>query len=300
MKKVKVLIVDDSALVRQTLYDILSSDPRIEVTGTASDPFIAAEKINEQVPDVITLDVEMPRMDGLTFLKKIMAQHPIPVVICSSLAGKKTETAFKALEYGAVEVIHKPRTRHQADASGIEHAHLRCRGGCIADQDREEDLRLGRDIPGSAQTQRRRDYCQGQTRYHAADYRKGGSGGGCTGGTEALKVFLEALPRDCPGIVIVQHMPEGFTSAFSKRLDSLCQVTVKEADNDDYRAAEAVPSSPPATTTSCSNAAGPVFCRDQGRSARLPPPPFSRCALPLHGTLCRKERHRRHHDRHGR
>ena len=108
MKKVKVLIVDDSALVRQTLYDILSSDPRIEVISTASDPFIAAEKINEQVPDVITLDVEMPRMDGLTFLKKIMAQHPIPVVICSSLAGQKTETAFKALEYGAVEVIHKP------------------------------------------------------------------------------------------------------------------------------------------------------------------------------------------------
>ena len=109
MKKIKVLIVDDSAVVRQTLQEILSSDPQIEVIATAGDPFIAADKIKEHVPDVITLDVEMPRMDGITFLQKVMSQHPIPVVICSSLTGNGAETTLKALEYGAVEIITKPR-----------------------------------------------------------------------------------------------------------------------------------------------------------------------------------------------
>src|SRR5512135_3880454 len=107
-KKIRVLIVDDSAVVRQTLRDILSSDPAIEVMATASDPYVAAEKIRLEVPDVITLDVEMPRMDGLTFLRKIMTQHPLPVVICSALAEDGSETVLKALEYGAVEVIQKP------------------------------------------------------------------------------------------------------------------------------------------------------------------------------------------------
>ncbi|MBT4643551.1 MAG: response regulator, partial [Deltaproteobacteria bacterium] len=108
MEKIKVLIVDDSAVVRQTLEKVLSSDREIEVVGTAPDPYAAAKKMKTLVPDVITLDVEMPRMDGITFLKKIMSQHPIPVVICSSLTGKGSETALKALEYGAVEIIHKP------------------------------------------------------------------------------------------------------------------------------------------------------------------------------------------------
>ena len=107
--RIHVLIVDDSALVRQTLTDVLSSDPDIEVIGTAADPFVAAERIREQVPDVITLDIEMPRMDGLTFLQKIMAQHPIPVVICSSLAEEGAQSTLKALEYGAVDIITKPR-----------------------------------------------------------------------------------------------------------------------------------------------------------------------------------------------
>jgi two-component system chemotaxis response regulator CheB len=107
--KIQALIVDDSAVVRQTLTEILSSDPRIEVMGTAADPFIAAERISENIPDVITLDVEMPRMDGITFLRKIMSQHPVPVVICSSLTASGSETALKALEYGAVEIIQKPR-----------------------------------------------------------------------------------------------------------------------------------------------------------------------------------------------
>ncbi|HEX3072946.1 MAG TPA: response regulator [Ignavibacteriales bacterium] len=109
MPKIKVLIVDDSAVVRQTLQEIISSDSRFEVIATAADPFIAVNKIEEEVPDVITLDVEMPRMDGITFLQKIMSQHPIPVVICSSLSEKGSETALRALEYGAVEIIQKPK-----------------------------------------------------------------------------------------------------------------------------------------------------------------------------------------------
>src|SRR6202142_3641531 len=106
---VRVLVVDDSAVVRQTMTNVLSSDPEIEVIGTAGDPFVAADRIQEQIPDVITLDIEMPRMDGLTFLKKIMSQHPIPVVICSSLAEEGAQSTLKALEYGAVDIITKPR-----------------------------------------------------------------------------------------------------------------------------------------------------------------------------------------------
>ncbi|MGD0819454.1 MAG: chemotaxis response regulator protein-glutamate methylesterase [Desulfomonilia bacterium] len=230
MKKIKVLIVDDSALVRQTLHDILSSDPRIEVIGLASDPFNAAEKIKEVLPDVITLDVEMPRMDGLTFLKKIMSQHPIPVVICSSLAGKNTETALKALEFGAVEVIHKPAlgTKQMLQESStllcdVVVAASRTKAKRISNETTLATPKLSADviIPKA-----RPDAVLQTTEKVVAV-------GASTGGTEALKVFLEAMPRDCPGIVIVQHMPEGFTAAFSQRLDSICQITVKEAANND-------------------------------------------------------------------
>ena len=129
MKKIKVLIVDDSAVVRQTLQEILSSDPQIEVIATAGDPFIAADKIREHVPDVITLDVEMPRMDGITFLQKIMSQHPIPVVICSSLTGDGAETTFKALEYGAVEIITKAPNGDQTVSGRIQSKDMRCGKG---------------------------------------------------------------------------------------------------------------------------------------------------------------------------
>ncbi len=234
MKKVKVLIVDDSALVRQTLYDILSSDSRIEVISTASDPFIAAEKINEQVPDVITLDVEMPRMDGLTFLKKIMAQHPIPVVICSSLAGQRTETAFKALEYGAVEVIHKPALGTKQML--VESSTLICDVVVAASRTKTKTKKISSTAETSlVQPKLSADVIIAKAKPDSVlqTTEKVVAVGASTGGTEALRIFLEALPRDCPGIVIVQHMPEGFTSAFSKRLDSLCQITVKEAANND-------------------------------------------------------------------
>ena len=230
MNKIKVLIVDDSAVVRQTLADILSSDEKIDVIGTASDPFVAAKKISEEVPDVITLDIEMPRMDGLTFLQKLMLQHPIPVVICSSLTGQGSDTALKALEYGAVEIITKPNigTKQFLEESRIK----------ICDTVRAASLvnvkrlslrkitvqpKLTADVIISKPTSK----AMIQTTDKVIVV------GASTGGTEALRIFLEAMPLDSPGIVIVQHMPENFTTAFARRLDGICKISVKEAEDGD-------------------------------------------------------------------
>ena len=229
-KPVKVLIVDDSALMRQTLKKILSSDPDIEVMATAPDPFIAARKIEKEVPDVITLDIEMPRMDGLTFLQKIMAQRPIPVVICSALSEKGSEATMKAMEYGAVEIIQKPKERSKAFLE--EYSVRICdvvKAASVArtrriSKIREVEPKLTADAV-LAKPSRRHSIIQTTEKVVVV--------GASTGGTEALRVFLEALPWNAPGIVIVQHMPEHFTRAFAKRLDSLCQITVKEAENND-------------------------------------------------------------------
>lgn len=227
--KIKVLVVDDSAVVRQTLSDILNSDPQIEVIATAADPFLAAERMRTIVPDVITLDVEMPKMDGLTFLQKIMSQHPIPVVMCSSLADMGSETALKALEYGAVDIITKPKmgTRQFIEESRIQI----CDTIKAAASAQVERHRPPRDVApkysADVMIEKPTSRAMVQTTEKVVVV------GASTGGTEALKVFLEMLPEDTPGIVIVQHMPENFTAAFAKRLDSTCKVTVKEAaDND--------------------------------------------------------------------
>ncbi|QXE85064.1 chemotaxis response regulator protein-glutamate methylesterase [Geomonas nitrogeniifigens] len=229
-KKIKVLIVDDSAVVRQTMVEILSSDPQIEVMSTAGDPFIAAERIRQEVPDVITLDVEMPRMDGITFLHKIMSQHPIPVVMCSSLTEKGSETALKALEYGAVEIIQKPRLGTKAF---LEESRVRiCDAVKAASQARLRRVsavthQVAPKLTADVIMEKPKSQAMMQTTEKVVVV------GASTGGTEALRTFLESLPADCPGIVIVQHMPEGFTRAFSQRLDGLCRITVKEAENND-------------------------------------------------------------------
>lgn len=229
MPKIKVLIVDDSAVVRQSLSDILSSDPAIEVVGTAADPFIAADRLKTIVPDVITLDVEMPRMDGLTFLQKIMSQHPIPVVMCSSLTDSGSETALKALEYGAVEIITKPK---MGTRQFIEESRIRICDAIKA----AAAVKVKRHLPGKPVSPKlSADVIMEKPPSKAMiqTTEKVVVVGASTGGTEALKVFLEMLPEDSPGIVIVQHMPEHFTAAFAKRLDSTCRITVKEAaDND--------------------------------------------------------------------
>jgi two-component system chemotaxis response regulator CheB len=231
-KKIKVLIVDDSAVVRKTLADILTSDPGIEVMAKASDPLIAADHISREVPDVILLDVEMPRMDGLTFLKKIMSQHPMPVVICSSLAESGSDTALHALEYGALEIILKPRLGAK---QFLEESRIRiCDAVKAAAASQVKRMHIGvRDIPPKLTA----DAVLAKARISQDAMLKTTEKvvvvGASTGGTEALKDFLIALPLDAPGIVIVQHMPENFTTAFSQRLDSICRISVKEAETND-------------------------------------------------------------------
>jgi two-component system chemotaxis response regulator CheB len=227
-----VLIVDDSASVRQTLKEILESDPDIEVIATACDPYVAVERIKIQVPDVMTLDVEMPRMDGITFLEKIMAQHPMPVVICSTLTERGSETALAALEKGAVEIITKPKvgTKQFLEESRIRicdvvksaaHATLRKR------LPRPAAMSVAPKLTADAMLARPASQAMIETTEKVVVV------GASTGGTEALREFLEDLPPDAPGVVIVQHMPEKFTASFAERLDKLCRVNVKEAADGD-------------------------------------------------------------------
>jgi two-component system, chemotaxis family, protein-glutamate methylesterase/glutaminase len=230
MNKVKVLIVDDSAVVRQTMKDVLESDPHIEVIGVAPDPFVAAEKIRKMVPDVITLDVEMPRMDGITFLRKIMTQHPIPVVICSSLSGIGSETALKALEYGAVEILEKPRlgTKQFLEESKVRICDAVKAAACVhAKRLTDRPVAVTPKLTADVILDKPTSKAMVQTTEKVVVV------GASTGGTEALRVFLEALPLDSPGVIIVQHMPEHFTAAFAQRLNGICKVTIKEAENDD-------------------------------------------------------------------
>lgn len=229
--KIRVLIIDDSASVRQALTKVLEDDPEIEVMGVASDPFMAAKKIQEQMPDVITLDVEMPRMDGITFLRKIMSQRPIPVVMCSSLTEEGSETLLQALDAGAVDVILKPKigaADYLAD-SGVRIREA-VKGAAVA--------RLGARRPPTAASPSAKLTADAVLppptgRAMAKTTEMVVCVGASTGGTEALRVMLEQLPANTPGIVIVQHMPEKFTAAFAKRLNSLCEVEVKEAENGD-------------------------------------------------------------------
>jgi two-component system chemotaxis response regulator CheB len=227
-KPIRVLIVDDSAVVRQTLSEVLSSDPEIEVMGTAADPFVAAERISEEVPDVITLDIEMPRMDGLTFLQKLMSQHPIPVVICSSLAEEGTQSALKALEYGAVDIIAKPRLGSKQFLEESQTA--LCEIVKAAAAARVRKIQPSRTVQPKLTADA---ILSPGTHAMAETTEKVVAIGASTGGTEALKVVLEKLPADSPGIVIVQHMPELFTRAFANRLDGLCSISVKEAEEND-------------------------------------------------------------------
>jgi two-component system chemotaxis response regulator CheB len=220
MPPYKVLIVDDSSLMRQLLTQIISSDPDLQVIGTAADPFIARDKIKALHPDVLTLDIEMPRMDGLTFLEKLMRGHPMPVVMISSLTERGAETTLRALSLGAVDYIAKPKldvfsgTIEQSSdiiAKIKAAAKIKVRGG-NARESTSASLPAG---------------------FHITATHKVVAVGASTGGTEALKDLLSALPPDFPGLVMVQHMPEAFTRPFSERLNSLCRIRVQEARDGD-------------------------------------------------------------------
>jgi len=234
-KPIRVLVIDDSASVRAAMSAVLSEDPDIEVMATAGDPFVAAKRIQEEVPDVITLDVEMPRMDGITFLRKLMAQRPIPVVMCSSLTEEGSQTLLQALEAGAVDIILKPKldaAHHLLEAKmhicDAVKAAARARLPAARADARERHLvpapKLTADVmlapPPSGRAMARTTemvVCIGAS----------------TGGTESLRVVLEGLPADSPGIVIVQHMPEKFTAAWAARLNSLVSMEVREAADGD-------------------------------------------------------------------
>lgn len=217
---IKVLIVDDSAVVRQVLSELLARDAEIRVLGAASDPLFALQRMQREWPDVIVLDVEMPRMDGITFLRKIMRERPTPVVVCSTLTERGTETTMQALSAGAVDVVAKPKLGLkeflQASAQNLAHA---VKAAAKA--------RLGQmaaappPVPASAPA------AFGTTTDHVIAI------GTSTGGTRALETVLTQLPADCPGIVIVQHMPEKFTAAFAQRLNALCHCEVREAEHGD-------------------------------------------------------------------
>ena len=228
MKPIQVLVVDDSAAVREALSQIINDEADMQVMATAADPFRAAAALKTAVPDVITLDVEMPQMDGLTFLRRLMAQHPIPVVMCSSLVEPNSPTLHAALSAGAVDVICKPKMglRGFLEESKIAIGDA-IRGAAQARPQRA--LRTARPVADTA-----RQAAPAPTRgamLKTTD--KVVAIGASTGGTEALRTVLEQMPPDCPPIAIVQHMPTEFTCAFAQRLDELCAISVREASDGD-------------------------------------------------------------------
>jgi two-component system chemotaxis response regulator CheB len=234
--KIRVLVVDDSATVRQTMTAILEEDPDIEVIGTAGDPFVAARRISKEIPDVITLDVEMPRMDGITFLRKLMAQHPIPVVMCSSLVEAGSQTLLQALEAGAVDIIQKPRMGVAEQLTEAKIQICDCikaaAGARIGDRparrvELAEPMVAEKKLTADAMLPPPGRHAMARTTETIICI------GASTGGTQSLTEVLQELPTASPGIVIVQHMPERFTTSFAKRLDSLCNMEVKEAADGD-------------------------------------------------------------------
>jgi two-component system chemotaxis response regulator CheB len=228
MAKIKVMVVDDSAVVRKVLTETLAQDPAIEVAGAAHDPIFAMERMAANWPDVVVLDIEMPRMDGITFLKKIMSERPTPVVICSTLTEKGAETTMQALSAGAFSFITKPKIGARAflqdaanDLIGAVKAAASANPRTLRPLVRPAP-KLGAD---AMLAPHRSALVQTTERVVAL--------GTSTGGTQALERVLTALPRVSPGIVIVQHMPEKFTASFAARLDSLCEIEVREAANGD-------------------------------------------------------------------
>ncbi|RQO36226.1 chemotaxis response regulator protein-glutamate methylesterase [Herminiimonas sp. KBW02] len=221
--KIKVLIVDDSALIRSVMKEIINSQPDMEVVGVAPDPIVARELIKQTNPDVLTLDVEMPRMDGLDFLEKLMRLRPMPVVMVSSLTERGSDITLRALELGAVDFVTKPKMSIQSGM--LEYTEL------IADKIRTASKAR---IKSRQITPHDANKVAGEVlpmiRNPLTSSEKLIIIGASTGGTEAIKDFLMQMPSDCPGILITQHMPPGFTKSFAQRLDSLCKISVKESE----------------------------------------------------------------------
>jgi two-component system chemotaxis response regulator CheB len=223
-KKIRVLVIDDSALVRQILSQGLSLDPNIEVVGTAGDPYIARDKIVKLQPDVLTLDVEMPRMDGVDFLRRLMPQYPLPVVMVSSLTQKGKQITLDSLEAGAVDFVSKPTSDI---ARGLREmlAEL-CAKVKLASTANVSHWKAARHaVPSQLKTLEKRALAESTDKVIAI--------GASTGGTEAIRKIIAQFPANMPGVVIVQHMPAGFTRLFAERLNQLCAMEIKEAVSGD-------------------------------------------------------------------
>lgn len=217
---IKVLVVDDSAVVRQTLERELAKDPEIEVVGTAIDPFVARDKIVSLKPDVITLDIEMPRMDGITFLRKLMKHYPVPVIVVSSLSAKGSAVAMEALDAGAVDVMCKPGSSYSVGEMAV---------------DLRQKVKAARfvNIKKIAAEALKNQQAVSPRRAMTKTTNKVIILGASTGGTHAIEFLLRRFPANAPGTAIVQHMPPGFTKSFADRLNNLCDVEVKEAEDGD-------------------------------------------------------------------
>jgi two-component system chemotaxis response regulator CheB len=233
---INVLIVDDSAVVRQVLTQQIDGVQGIRVIGAATDPIFAMKKMAQQWPDVIILDIEMPRMDGITFLKKIMAEHPTPVVICSTLTERGAAVTMEAMASGAVDIITKPRAglkdflaEHKAQMVDAIKAAAMARMGRV----RPGAARSAVPLPAATPKLNADAVLASSTKPMSETTDRVVAIGTSTGGTQALERVLRQLPRTAPGIVVVQHMPEQFTAAFAQRLDGVCDVTVKEAEMGD-------------------------------------------------------------------
>ena len=223
--KIRVLVVDDSALVREILSKGLALDPEIEVVGTASDPYIARDKIIQLNPDVLTLDVEMPRMDGVEFLRRLMPQYPLPVLMVSALTERGKKIALDALEAGAVDIVTKPSTGIAKNLNSmltiLRQKVKEVAGANVSGWKKERTSSQVHTL----KTENKQALAESTDKVIAI--------GASTGGTEAIRQVITNFPRNTPGVVIVQHMPEGFTKMFAERLNEQCQMNVKEAENGD-------------------------------------------------------------------
>lgn len=219
--RIRVLVVDDSAIVRKILTEKLAAEPDIEVVGAAPDPFVAREKIVALKPDVITLDIEMPRMDGLSFLRKLMKYYPMPVVVVSSLSAAGSKVALEAIEAGAVDVMGKPGGPYSVEDVQVELAQ-KIRAAAMARIKRRDGV-----PPPAQRAPEPNPPISGRLRREIVAV------GASTGGTEALRILLEPLPKETPPVVVVQHMPAGFTAAFAHRLNDVCHIEVREAVDGD-------------------------------------------------------------------
>ena len=221
IRPARVLIVDDSAMVQQVLARELSRDPKITVIGTAGDPYVARDKILSEKPDVLTLDIQMPKMDGLTFLRKLMKFHPMPVIVVSSLAGNGTNAGVEALECGAIDVLAKPACDGRQSLAEAIAPLAEAIKSAIHARPRQSTRAAARpELPAKRSAPLR----------HAAQVIVMGAS---TGGTDALRTVLSALPADAPGVLAVIHMPEGFTARFAERLNEQCAIEVREAKDGD-------------------------------------------------------------------